>query len=62
MSTTPLTELLRFYRRLGESGNCGLAAHLALAQRLTRDPAELIEMFTRSLAQFALFESDTILL
>src|ERR1051326_3011461 len=59
MSTTPLTDLLRYYRRLSDPGNRGLEARLALAQRLAREPAELVELFTRSLAQFACYSNPT---
>src|SRR5437870_888400 len=59
MSTTPLTELLAYYRRLGEPGNCGLKAHLALAQQLAREPNELVALFTRSLTQFARYSNPT---
>ena len=59
VSTTPLTELLRYYRRLTESGNSGLKAQLALAQQLARKPNELVTLFTRSLAQFARYSNPT---
>jgi hypothetical protein len=59
VSTTPLTELLGYYRRLSESGNRGLVAHLTLAQRLSREPAELVELFTRRLEQFARYSNPT---
>src|SRR5881392_296505 len=57
VSTTPLTELLVYYRRLSESGNCGLVAHLALAKRLAQDPAELVALFALSVAQFARYSN-----
>jgi hypothetical protein len=44
---------------LNEQGNRGLVAHLSLAQRLAREPAELVAMFTRSLAQFARYSNPT---
>jgi hypothetical protein len=59
VSTTPLTELLGYYRWLNERGNGGLRAHLTLAQQLARDPANLAEKFTRSLAQFERYSNPT---
>ena len=59
VSTTPLTELLTYYRRLSKPCNRGLAAHLTLAQRLVQEPAELVALFTRSLAQFARYSNPT---
>jgi hypothetical protein len=59
VSTAPLTELLGYYRWLNELGNGGLVAHLTLAQRLAREPDELVEMFMLSLAQFARYSNPT---
>jgi hypothetical protein len=59
VSTTPLTELLGYYRSLNEQGNRGLVAHLTVAQRLARDPTNLAEKFTRSLAQFERYSNPT---
>jgi hypothetical protein len=59
VSTTPLTELLEYFWRLSEPGNCGLAAHLTLARHLAREPVELVAMFTRSLEQFARYSNPT---
>jgi hypothetical protein len=59
VSTTPLTELLGYFWRLSEPGNCGLAAHLTAAQHFAREPVELVEMFTRSVEQFARYSNPT---
>ncbi len=59
MSTTPLTELLRFYRQLSEAGNRGLVAHLGMARQFSREPAKLVAMFEQSLQQFARYSNPT---
>ena len=53
VSTTPLTDLLRFYRQLREPDNRGLSAHLCKVRQFSKDPAALAGLFERSLEQFA---------
>jgi hypothetical protein len=59
VSTTPLTDLLRYYWQLREPGKRGFAAHLCMAQQFSKDPVELVELFERSMEQFARYSNPT---
>jgi len=59
MRTTPLTDLLRFYKQLSEPSNRGLDAHLCMARQFSKDPVELVELVERSLEQFARYSNPT---
>jgi hypothetical protein len=44
---------------LREPGKGGLAAHLCMAQRLSKEPTELVALFERSMEQFARYSNPT---